>query len=58
VSPVGIFFMYLVGALAAGGATVAAVDVVAPEVADDIKKHVFRRRRRPDSTQGNDESVR
>mgnify|MGYP003144964628 FL=1 len=50
--------MYLVGALAAGGATVAAVDVVAPEVADDIKKHVFRRRRRPDSTQGNDESVR
>ena len=48
--------MYLAGALAAGGAAVVATEVIAPEVADDIKKHIFRRRRRPDSTQGNDES--
>ena len=42
-SPVKIFFMYLGGSLAAGAGAYAAVDMVAPGVAEDVKRSFFRR---------------
>ena len=57
-SPVGIFFMYLGAALGVGAAAVATTEIVAPEVAEDVKKHIFRRVLRRDRPTGDNASGR
>ena len=58
ISSTRIFFMYLAAGLGLGTAAGITTEMVAPEVAKDVKKHVFRNRFGRDKLPRADESVR